>query len=73
MDPNQPSVRLPEKRLRFSKSVVAFSLFMIGAGLALMFCHRRFGPMTGAVCIGAGFVCFFTAGYYWACENETCS
>lgn len=68
-----PFVRLPERRLRFSRRAVALSLALIVGGAALMFVPWRRGPVVGACGVGAGFVVLFTAGYYWACGNESCS
>lgn len=38
-----------------------------------MFTPWHDGPVAGAVCAALGLLVFFTAGYYWGCDNETCS
>jgi hypothetical protein len=69
----EPAVRLPERRLFLSKVMVVLALLCIGLGLALMVGPWSFGAVAGAASGALGMVIIFMAGYYWGCENETCS
>lgn len=64
---------LPKERLRFSKGVVASAsaLFVLGIILILgPWAHARLaGLVLGALGMGA----FLMGGFYWACDNESCS
>ena len=73
MNPLNDKKLLPARQLRFSKRMVALSLVLIIAGAALVMSSWPHA-MAGAVMLcGSGFVIFFSAGYYWACDNESCS
>jgi hypothetical protein len=63
---------LPARTLRFSKRMVALSLALIGGGAGLVMSDWHYAMVTGVCCAAVGFVIFFTAGYYWACDNESC-
>jgi hypothetical protein len=64
---------LPGRGLRLSKGVAALSLLSVAAGAALMLCPWKSGPVAGGVLCGLGLAAFLSAGYYWACGNESCS
>ena len=64
---------LPGHALRLSKGVAALSLACVAAGLGLMLCPWKSGPVVGGVLCGLGLAAFLSAGYYWACGNESCS
>ena len=66
-------VALPPRRLRFSRGVSACSAVLVLAGISLVFTAWRFGPVAGAICAALGLGLFFVSGYYWTCDNETCS
>jgi len=67
-----PLVPLPRGRVRFSKRMVVVSVVMILAGLALIFSPWRLGLLTGVLAASLGLGIFFSAGYYWTCDNESC-
>jgi hypothetical protein len=64
---------LPRRILRLSKGVAALSLASMAAGAALMLCPWKSGPVVGGIFCGLGLAAFLSAGYYWACGNESCS
>jgi hypothetical protein len=64
---------LSPRTLRFSKGMLALSLFFLAAGCVLMMSSFKYALMSGVACSAVGFGIFFTVGYYWACENESCS
>ena len=73
MDTGNNAAKLPQRRLRFSKRMVALSLVLMAAGAALLFSPGAYNPMAGVACGALGMAVFFTAGYYWGCDNESCS
>lgn len=68
-----PPVKLPEKKLRFSRRTVALSMVLVALGVAGVFGPWKFAPVAGAILGGVGMVLFFSAGYYWTCDNDSCS
>jgi predicted Kef-type K+ transport protein len=64
---------LPQRYLRFSKEMVGLSLVLLAVAYGLIVSSWRLGPVVGGVCGGLALGVFFTAGYYWGCENESCS
>jgi hypothetical protein len=64
---------LPARYLRFSKEMVAVSAVLVVAALGLIVSPWHYGPVVGGVSGGLGLGVFLTAGYYWGCENESCS
>ena len=77
MDPIEEKRPLPYRRLLASKRLVALALVMNGIGLALItrtwFRGEMDGMMAGVVCTALGFGLLAVGGYYWGCDNESCS
>ena len=73
--PRRPRPRsgCPPRRLRFSRRVSLCSAVLVAAGIAMVFDPWRFGPVAGAISAALGLGIFFASGYYWTCDNETCS
>jgi hypothetical protein len=67
--PGNDFKRHPQRTLRFSKDMVALSLVCIGGGAILILGLHRVGMIAGVITCALGFGIFFSAGYYWACEN----
>lgn len=65
--------KLPKQRLRFSKGMVALSLAMVAGGVALILRPWASFPMAGVILAASGLGVFFAAGYYWTCDNVSCS
>ena len=72
MDLNDQSA-LPQRQLRFSKGVVLVAAALLAAGIVLMLGPWAHAFMAGVSFSALGLGLFFTAGYYWACDNESCS
>ena len=64
---------LPGRSLRLSKGVAALSLLSVAVGAGLMLGPWKSGPVAGGIFCGLGLAAFLSAGYYWACGNESCS
>jgi hypothetical protein len=73
MTPTEETKSLPKKTLRFSKRMVALSLMLVAGGIVLMTSAWSHALMAGLSCATLGFGLLFTAGYYWGCDNESCS
>lgn len=63
----------PLRHLRFSRGMVALSLILLIAGMAVLLSDWAYGLVVGASLMSVAMGIFFTAGYYWGCENESCS
>ena len=62
------------RHLRFSKGTVAVSAALGLAGLFILLrATWQYSLLAGVVLLGAGIGTFLTAGYYWGCDNESCS
>ena len=59
--------------LRLSKGMVAFSLLLLAIGVAVMLSDWGYALVVGAFLMSLAMGIFFTAGYYWGCDNESCS
>jgi hypothetical protein len=73
MEPNDSPKPLPKNKLNFSKGMVALSVLFVAVGVALMMGPWTYALMAGVTSAALGLGLFFTAGYYWGCDNETCS
>lgn len=73
MEMNDDKKMLPKRSLIFSKRMVALALALIAGGVAMVLSPWGYGKVVGVTFCAVGFWVLFTAGYYWGCENETCS
>jgi hypothetical protein len=73
MKSNNETKSLPKNRLRVSKRMTGLSLLLVAAGITTMMGPWSQAVMAGLGCAALGFGFFFTAGYYWGCDNESCS
>ena len=64
---------LPARQLRFSKDMIAIAICLGVLGIVLIFGPWPLGMMPGVLCVALGLGVFLTAGYYWGCDNESCS
>jgi hypothetical protein len=73
MNASDQAKPLPARTLKFSRRMVALSVLLLIGGGALAMSAKPHALLLGVACAALGFAIFFTAGYYWACENESCS
>lgn len=73
MKPSEEMKPLPVRQLRFSKDMVGLAIGLGLLGLGLIFGPWPWGMMPGVLCVAVGLGVFMTAGYYWGCDNESCS
>jgi hypothetical protein len=73
-DLNDVKIPLPKARLRMCKRLVLLGLGLMGGGLILATAFP--GGNISALCLGlsaVGLTLFIVSGFYWSCDNETCS
>jgi hypothetical protein len=73
MPPINGNKTLFRRYLRFSKRLVAVSLGLLVLGFALILGAPSPGRLVGVVICGLALVALSLSGYYWGCDNESCS